>query len=147
MADGSMPRRKAEIGAALAQSGAGLRAVSLAVGLAGVALGVIFARLGPSRAAAAISVLTIAQALLTGFGQFLGLRSSIDAALFAGLARDPDLASFDAAMSELGLLPAEKQGRAMAARVAGLKRLLHLQGLGLAAQLTLLVALLAPGGL
>jgi hypothetical protein len=143
MIDGSA-KRQAEIGQALARSGAGLRPASLALGLVGVTLGLVFARFGPSRAALAFALLTIAQALLTGFGQFLGLRCSFDAALFAGLASDPDLASFDAAMGELGLLPAEKQGRSMAARVAGLKRLLRIQGLGVAAQLLLLVALLGP---
>jgi hypothetical protein len=146
MADGSV-KREAEIGEALARSGAGLRPASLALGLVGVALGLVLARLGSARAAPAFALLTIAQALLIGLGQFLGLRGSIDAALFANLARDPDLASFDASMGELGLLPAAKQGRSMAARVAGLKRLLQLQGLGVAAQLLLLVALLAADSL
>jgi len=147
VADDSMTRREAEIGAALARSGAGLSAASLALGFAGVALGLTFARLGPSHVAVVIAILTLAQAALVGFGLFLALRVSIDAALFAALARDPDLPSFDAAMGALGLLPTEKQGRSMAVRVIGLKRLLHMQAFSVAVQLLLLVALLAPDAL
>lgn len=135
MTDAEPLRWQAAIGAALARAGARLRIASLAIGVAGVAL----AMQGHSGVMAFL--LTGAQALLTAAGLYLGFRLDIDAELFAQLAQRPDLAGFDAAMDALGLLPPAKQGRPIAARLAGVKRLLALQGAGLAAQLALLLAL------
>jgi len=143
----SLARRQAAIGAALARGGAGLRSASLVVGLAAIVLGVVLARTEPHRMVGVIGSLALAQGVFVCLGQFLGLRIAVDADLFAELALDPDLATFDGGMVGLRLLPAAKQGRSMAARVAGLRRLLRLLGAGVAVQLLLLVVLVGPGGL
>jgi hypothetical protein len=143
----ALARRQAVIGAALARGGAGLRSASLVIGLAAIGLGLVLLRVDPHPLTGVIGWLSLAQALFIGLGQFFGLRTAVDADLFADLARDPDLATFDGAMAGLGLLPVAKQGRSMADRVAGLRRLLRLQGSGVTAQLLLLAALVAPGGL
>ena len=142
----ALARRQAVIGAALARGGAGLRYASLVIGLTAIGLSFVLLRVDPHPQAGVIGWLSLAQALFIGFGQFFGLRIAVDADLFADLARDPDLAVFDLAMASLGLLPAAKQGRSMDERVAGLRRLLRLQGLGVTAQLLILAALVAPGG-
>ena len=69
-------------------------------------------------------------------------RVALDAALFRRLSGDspgdtPDLAAFDRAMGRLGLMPSDKAGRAMDARIAGAKRLLAIQAAAFAAQLAL----------
>ncbi len=145
----SPTRRQAAIAAALAHGGAGLRSASLAVGLVAVACGLVPMWFGPHRATIFLAAATVAQVACIGLGQLFGLRIAFDADLFAGLSRDPDLTSFDAAMGELGLLPAAKQGRGMAERVGGLRRLLLRQGVVVVIQLALLlvVALGATGGL
>lgn len=150
MADGSGREsmddvaRQAAIGAALARCGAALRTAALATGIAAIALGVLVRR-EPDLPMTVIVLLTIAQTALTAAGVYLGLRTGFDAELFAELIRAPDLTAFDAAMTALNLLPQAKSGRTMAARVAGVKRLLLLQGLALAAQLVLFVGLLGAG--
>ncbi len=77
-------------------------------------------------------------------GSLMALRVGFDAALFRRLSVSADLAGFDAAMTGLALMPSGKAGRAMAARVAGARRLLVLQGACLLAQVALI--LLALGG-
>ncbi|MBH0236925.1 hypothetical protein [Methylobrevis albus] len=71
---------------------------------------------------------------------WLGLRVDLDARLFRRLACSPDLAAFDAAMRTAGLLPPEKAGRPLGARVAGAKRLLRLQVIAAVAQIVLPIA-------
>jgi len=135
--------RLAAIGAALAHCGAGLRVAALATGLAAIASGVLLAHL---RLSAWVVVLTVTQAALLASGLYLGLRTGLDADLFAELLRAPDTAAFDAAMVELGLLSSAKSGRSFSARIAGVKRLLSWQALALAAQIVLFLGLLAAGG-
>ncbi len=59
---------------------------------------------------------------------------------FAGWRAPTDFASMDAALEQLGLLPAAKRGRPVAARVAGAMRLLRCQVLALAAQVLCVLA-------
>lgn len=138
-------RRHAAIAVALAGGGAGLRSASLIVGLGAIGVGLVLMRLDPRPVSILVSGATVAQVVCVGFGQFLGLRIAIDADLFADLARDPDLATFDEAMGDLGLLPVEKRGRGMEERVAGLRRHLNRLGATVALQLVLLLALVAGG--
>jgi hypothetical protein len=70
---------------------------------------------------------------------WLALRVAFDADLFAALAReDGDLASFDAAMLNLGLMPAERQVGTVAQRAKRAIRLLKWQGACLLVQVLLL---------
>lgn len=72
---------------------------------------------------------------------WLALRVGFDARLFARLAGQPDLAAFDAAMTDLGLMPPAKAGRPVVQRFRGARRLLHLQaGVLLAQALVLAIA-------
>lgn len=141
----ALARGQAAIGAALARGGAGLRSASLVIGLVAIVLGAVLVRIDPRGVSVVIGGLTLAQAAFVGLGQFLGLRGAVDADLFADLSRGSDLATFDAAMGGLRLLPVAKQGRSMTERVTGLRRLLRLQGWGVAAQLLLLVVLAGSG--
>jgi hypothetical protein len=88
----------------------------------------------PSWAQVAVATLIA----LAGLGQvYFAMRVGFDAALFqqlAGGCEEPDFAGTDAALTRLGLLPATKVGRPIEARVAGARRLLRLQAMGLAAQ-------------
>ena len=73
----------------------------------------------------------------------LAIRVGFDAALFdhqARAAETPDFTRMDAALVELGLLPAAKTGRPVSARVAGARRLFVLQIIALIAQVGLAVA-------
>lgn len=74
---------------------------------------------------------------------YLAIRVGFDAALFDHQARsgEKDFIGIDAALMELGLLPAAKAGRPVSARVAGARRLLVLQSIALIAQVGLVVAI------
>ena len=68
---------------------------------------------------------------------YFALRVAFDQALFnriAGAREAPDFAVMDEALMRLGLMPASKAGRPVAARVAGASRLLQLQILAFAVQ-------------
>jgi hypothetical protein len=138
-------RRDAAIGAALARAGGGLRTASLLVGVLGLAAAGSAAAVEPGLAGAVAALVALGELALLGLGQWLGLRLALDADLFADLVRDPDLAGFDAAMTRLGLLAPEKGGRPMDDRIAGVRRLLRRLAIGVAAQLALLLVLLAVG--
>jgi hypothetical protein len=138
--------QQAAIGAALARGGRTLRSAALSIGVPAIALGIVLLRPEADRMALTLIILTAAQAALLVVGLYLDLRTSFDADLLADLARAPDLARFDAAMVALGLVPAAKSGRAMRARMSGVKRLLVLQAGGVAAQLALFLGLLVRGG-
>lgn len=75
---------------------------------------------------------------LAGFAEsYVAIRTAFDAALFHRLASAPepvDFGDLDQALTELGLLPAAKRGRAADARIAGARRLMRLQVLALLVQ-------------
>jgi hypothetical protein len=103
-----------------------------------VAAGVVATWIAVATGESTATLLPLAAMLPAGAAQaVLALRVGFDAALFRRLADAPDLAAFDAAMTGLGLLPAAKAGRPLAARAAGARRLLVAQGLCLAAVLAL----------
>ncbi|WP_426954285.1 hypothetical protein [Muricoccus radiodurans] len=83
--------------------------------------------------------------LLAGLAEtWLALRVGFDARCFRRLAETADgpaLASFDAALRRLSLMPEGKAGRPMAPRIAGARRLIALQGVTLLVQVA--VALIA----
>lgn len=137
---------QATIAAALARQGRGMMRASLAVGIVAIAAGILLAHLDRPGPIAVYTVISMLQAALLAFGIHLGLRTGFDADLFAALAARPDTAGFDRAMTGFGLMPEAKSGRPMAARVAGVKRLLIGQGLGVGLQLAALVALVIVGG-
>ncbi|KAA2238271.1 hypothetical protein [Salinarimonas soli] len=128
------PALMAAIAADLLAQARPLRALSLALAsAAALALaGGAVAAPGPWLWAAGLS---LAAGLAHGA---LAVRTGFDEALFRRLGGDPDLQGFDTAMTALGLLPAAKAGRAMAARFAGARRLLALQAAALAVQAGLL---------
>lgn len=68
---------------------------------------------------------------------YFAIRVGFDAALFhqqAGAPEARDFATIDAALTQLGLLPATKLGRPIEARVAGARRLFRCQLVALVAQ-------------
>ena len=71
---------------------------------------------------------------------YLAIRVGFDAALFHRVAHTEDIASLDAALRQLRLLPVEKRGRAIEPRIAGARRLFRFQVLALAAQLACLLS-------
>ncbi|MDB5381646.1 MAG: hypothetical protein JWO26_1278 [Rhodospirillales bacterium] len=79
--------------------------------------------------------------VLAGVAQsWFAFRVGFDAALFAALGRgDGTLASMDAALMALGLMPESKTGRDITLRASGAKRLLVLQVVALLAQIALCV--------
>lgn len=80
-------------------------------------------------------------AVLAGLAEtYLAIRVGFDAELFRRLALTEDFASMDAALEQLGLLPAAKRGRPIEVRVAGAMRLLRRQVLALAAQVLCVLA-------
>jgi len=97
----------------------------------------------------AATVAVLALVALCGLAQtFLAVRVGFDAALFRDLAHEagsPGLRDLDASLQQLGLMPAAKAGRPLAARAAGARRLLDRQCIALLAQaaLAILGALLA----
>lgn len=144
-ADPGTARREAAIGAALARAGGGLRNASLTVGLVAAWLAIRPTFIEPGWRPPVGDLVFLGEVLLLALGQWLGLRLTLDADLFADLVRDPNLAGFDAAMTGLRLMPKAKAGRSMAARIAGVRRLARLLGLVLAVQVALLVGFLLFG--
>ena len=111
MADAWTPR----IAAALLRRGAMVHAMSAALTLGGIAA-VVFGFHGTW------------PVVVVGLIEFwLAARVAIDADLFAALG-EGDLARFDEAMRQLGLMPEGKAGRPMDDRIRGALRLLKLQG-------------------
>ena len=86
--------------------------------------------------------IVLALVVLVGIVEiYLAIRVGFDAALFERL-REPaamDLASLDAALVQLGLLPASRSGRPLDDRIAGARRLFYKQGAALAIQLAVLL--------
>lgn len=82
-------------------------------------------------------------AVLAGLAEaYFAIRVAFDADLFDRL-RDParmDLAALDAALVQLGLLPASRSGRPLEQRIAGAQRLLYKQGTALVIQIAVLLA-------
>lgn len=130
----------AGIAADLCACGRPLAALSRGLTLAG-AVGAVAALVGASNAALLAPGLA---AVATGlWSLWLDLRVDLDARLFHRLAGNPDLAAFDAAMRTAGLLPADKAGRPLGARVAGAKQLLRLQVIATVLQIVLPIVVAA----
>jgi hypothetical protein len=119
------------------------RALHLLSALAtAVALGL--AALGPASPTPAAQA-ALAISLLAGAAEtVLAVRTGFDAGLFGRLAAGLDLADLDAGMRALGLMPARKTGRPVAARIAGAKRLLAWQAAVLLLQAACLGAAALP---
>ena len=86
--------------------------------------------------------IVLALVVLAGIAEiYFAVRVGFDAALFERL-REPaamDLAALDAALVQLGLLPASRSGRPLDERIAGARRLFYKQGAALAIQLAVLL--------
>lgn len=81
-------------------------------------------------------------AVLAGVVQtYFAIRVGFDAALFDRLRQSAavDLATLDAALVQLGLLPTSKTGRPLDQRIAGAQRLFYRQGIALAIQVAILM--------
>lgn len=143
-AGGADPRWLAGIAADLLGAGRGLALLSR-----GVTLVWLFAMIvGFTMAGRPELLPAAALAIALGIaGEWLALRVAFDAALFERLAADPDLATFDDAMTALALLPSGKTGRPLAARAAGARRLLRIQGGAVLLQIVLPCILIADRGL
>jgi hypothetical protein len=79
---------------------------------------------------------------LFGFTEcYFAIRVAFDAALLHRIASasEPDFTGIDAALARLGLLPPEKRGRPVEARVAGARRLFRSQLVALAAQVLVVI--------
>ncbi|MFO1161388.1 MAG: hypothetical protein U1E60_21300 [Reyranellaceae bacterium] len=124
----------ASIAAAVLRRGSMVHVASLVLSLAAVLAGATLkSDVGWLIAAAIVLVLGLAEF-------WLAARVALDADLFDVLgARRADLASFDRAMRGLGLMPSDKAGRPLGARIRGAFRLLKLQALTLALQIAVLV--------
>lgn len=123
------------IAAALLRQGRWLAA--LALGLLLIALGSLVVAFAMGRA---IWAVPHAISLLAGVvALWIALRVTFDADLFAALAQDDDLSSFDQAMVRLGLLPVERVGRSLELRVQGAMRLLKLLAIAVGFQFAALV--------
>jgi hypothetical protein len=89
---------------------------------------------------AGLPTAVIAAVALVGLLEMhFALRVRFDAALFAQLAEDSDLAGLDRALLALRLMPASKTGRPTGERARGALRLLYRQALCLAAQAALIL--------
>lgn len=126
---------KATVAAALLRQsrwpGAAATGVAL-LAIAGAALS-----LATGRPAAAVANLLSLAAGVAAI--WLTIRVSFDAELFAALASDMDLAAFDRAMLELGLMPGDRAGRVLEPRIAGAMRLMKLQVLTLAIEVAMIL--------
>lgn len=80
-------------------------------------------------------------AALAGFVQtFYAVRVGFDAALFRQLGETAtDLSALDSALQRLGLLPADKAGRPLEARIAGARALLRTQAAMLIVQIAVVL--------
>jgi hypothetical protein len=87
-------------------------------------------------------VTALALAVLAGVAEaYYAVRVGFDAVLFDRL-REPatmDLATLDAALMQLGLLPASRSGRPLEQRIAGAQRLFYQQGIALVIQVAILL--------
>ncbi len=127
----------AAIAAAVLRRGAMVHTVSLI--LAGVAVLVGGAARADVTFLAAAGVIVV----LAAVEFWLASRVALDADLFDALAaRHTDLAGFDRAMLALRLMPPDKAGRPLDARISGAFRLLKLQTLTLGLQMMVLVGFL-----
>lgn len=122
--DAGLPHRT---DAWIAQAVTGALAGAAWIGAAGLAFAMLAAWLG---AGAAISRWPAALALLLALPQlWLLLRVAIDLRLFAALASgvpgQPDLTGLDAALLELGWLPAARAARPLTERARGALRLVR----------------------
>jgi hypothetical protein len=128
-----------EVASALLQQGRTIDRLSRLLTVA--ALLMLFGAIAFGVASKAL-VVAFALAVLAGVGEaYFAFRVGFDAALFDRL-REParmDLAALDAAMMQLGLLPAGKSGRPLEQRIAGARRLLCKQGLALVIQVAVLL--------
>lgn len=94
--------------------------------------------------ASVVSVSLCAVATAAGVAEiYVALRVGLDAELFGMLAREdgpdaPDLARLDRGLQACGLIAGGSEHRSLTPRIAGARRLLMLQGLALALQITLL---------
>ncbi|MDB5600566.1 MAG: hypothetical protein JWN71_2610 [Xanthobacteraceae bacterium] len=88
-----------------------------------------------------LATLALLIAALAGFVQtYYAVRVGFDAALFRQFAETAsDLAVLDATLDRLGLLPAEKIGRPIEARIAGARALLRMQTLALMIQIVVVL--------
>ena len=91
---------------------------------------------------AAIAWIILGLTIATGLGQiYFAIRVGLDAAIFRALAAQetgPDLVALDRALQSQGLLPAQKGGRPVEARIAGARHLLTRQATLLVAQIAVL---------
>jgi hypothetical protein len=134
------PRIQSAIAADLLDQGANLDRTSRLVAAATLIALALQGVFGP---AGWVGPVALGAALLLAIVQALfALRTAFDAALFRRLSAEPDLATLDAAMLALDLMPTDKAGRPLAERVAGARRLLTYQGLALAGQIALPVFLI-----
>ncbi len=135
-------RAQAAVAADLLVHGAAVNRLSLALTATGVVALLAQALVQPHRIAMALTSL----AVIAGLAQlWFALRVGFDARAFQRLARGdaPEgltVTAFDAAMSGLGLMPADKERRPIAERVRGAMRLLGRQVAFLLLQAALLVA-------
>lgn len=134
-------RWHARIGHAVAAGTAPWQHASLAAGLTGLVLAAISDSGADHAFYPLVAVLHLA---LLSVGLWLGLRLRIDAGLLKALADCADLDGFDRVMRESRLMPNDKTGRPMSARIAGLLRLSRLLALMVLAQLVLLAVAGAP---
>jgi hypothetical protein len=142
VSDAASERAEAAVAADLLAHGAIVHRLSAMLTVAGVVAVPAMALVRPDGIAMALAAL----AVLAGIAElWFALRVGFDARAFARLARDAaagglGIDAFDAAMGALGLMPAGKAGRPLAARVRGAMRLLGRQVALLLAQTALLVA-------
>lgn len=117
------------------------RGRALAV-VAGVLLAAAFAAsLAALMLGQKLVALAFAATLLPGLvSLWFSFRTALDADLFDGIARHGDLAAFDRAMLALDLMPAERIGRPLEARVEGALRLLKSQAVAVGIQMLVLGA-------
>jgi hypothetical protein len=110
--------------------------LTMAALLTGVAVSFVTAKPGAAWLSVGIAVVVL------GIVEFwLAARVALDAELFDAIAgKGADLEGFDRAMLAVGLMPADKANRPLGRRIRGALRLLRLQTLALAAQLSALLA-------
>jgi hypothetical protein len=129
----------ATIAAAVLRRGTMVHAASLVLTLAALLTGIAMSLVSAKPGVGWLSV-GVAVVLSGAVESWLAARVAIDAELFGALAaKGTDLEGFDRAMLALGLMPADKVGRALGLRIGGALRLLKLQALALAAQVLVLV--------
>jgi hypothetical protein len=92
---------------------------------------------------ATIAWIILGLTIAAGLGQiYFAIRVGLDAAIFRALAAQetgPDLAALDRSLQGQGLLPPNKNGRPVEARIAGARNLLIRQAALLVAQIAVLI--------